>query len=381
MIQSRLDKGSSFKKIALLIGKDCTTISKEVRKHIRKEKSGAAGRAFNDCLLCYQHSCSIRSLCSRCSSRSKRLCWACGKCIDTCTSYTPFVCPSLKKPPYVCNACSIRSRCSLEKSFYRASFAQKQYNTLKTESRSGFALSEEEVSHLDSVVSPLLRNGQSIHHIAVHHKDETMVSERTLYTYVNNGLFSARNIDMPRTVRMRPRKRKKTGIKVDKTCRIGRSFRDYQTFLQDHPSLPVIDIFDRLYLILGSDTFSRLFPVLLADNGSEFSNSGAIEYDPHGGQRTHLFYCDPNAPYQKGHCENNHEMIRRCIPKGTDLSRFTQEQIILMMSHINSYARPNLGDKSPYDVFSFQYGEEILLALGQQKIPADEINLTPRIFQ
>lgn len=420
MIQSQLDQGSSFKKIALLIGKDCTTISKEVRKHIRKEKSGAAGRAFNDCLLCYQHSCSIRSLCSRCSSRSKRLCWACGKCMDTCTSYTPFVCPSLKKPPYVCNACSIRSRCSLEKSFYRASFAQKQYDTLKTESRSGFALSEEEVSHLDSVVSPLLRNGQSIHHIAVHHKDETMVSERTLYTYVNNGLFSARNIDMPRTVRMRPRKRKKTGIKVDKTCRIGRSFQDYQTFLQDHPSLPVrqidslegirggpvlltihfvqqelqlaflrtandsrsvIDIFDRLYLILGSDTFSRLFPVLLADNGSEFSNPGAIEYDPHGNQRTHLFYCDPNAPYQKGHCENNHEMIRRCIPKGTDLSRFTQDQISLMMSHINSYARPNLGDKSPYDVFSFQYGEEILLALGQQKIPADEINLTPRIFQ
>src|SRR5699024_4396801 len=111
-------------------------------------------------------------------------------------------------------------------------------------------------------------------------------------------------------------------------------------------SRSVIDIFDRLYFILGSDTFSRLFPVLLADNGSEFSNPGAIEYDPHGDQRTHLFYCDPNAPYQKGHCENNHEMIRRCIPKGTDLSRFTQDQISLMMSHINSYARPNLGDKS-----------------------------------
>lgn len=74
-------------------------------------------------------------------------------------------------------------------------------------------------------------------------------------------------------------------------------------------------------------------------------------------------------------------MIRRCIPKGKDLSRFTQEQISLTMSHVNSYARPNLGNKSPYDVFSFQYGEKILLALGQQKIPADEINLTPRIFQ
>ena len=285
LIQSQLDQGSSFKKIALLIGKDCTTISKEVRKHIRKEKSGAAGRAFNDCLLCYQHSCSIRSLCSRCSSRSKRLCWACGKCMDTCTSYTPFVCPSLKKPPYVCNACSIRSRCSLEKSFYRASFAQKQYDTLKAESRSGFALSEEEVSHLDSVVSPLLRNGQSIHHIAVHHKDETMVSERTLYTYVNNGLFSARNIDMPRTVRMRPRKRKKTGIKVDKTCRIGRSFQDYQTFLQDHPSLPVRQI-DSLEGIRGGPVLltihfvqQELQPMIPALSST--SSIGSISYlDP-----------------------------------------------------------------------------------------------------
>ena len=209
LIQSQLDQGSSFKKIALLIGKDCTTISKEVRKHIRKEKSGAAGRAFNDCLLCYQHSCSIRSLCSRCSSRSKRLCWACGKCMDTCTSYTPFVCPSLKKPPYVCNACKERSKCALEKAFYRAVAAQNEYDSLKSESRSGFALSQAELARLDRIVSPLLRNGQSLHHIAIHHKDETMASERSLYTYVNNGLLSARNMDMPRTVRIRPRKGKK----------------------------------------------------------------------------------------------------------------------------------------------------------------------------
>ena len=110
---------------------------------------------------------------------------------------------------------------------------------MKSGSRSGFALSEEQLAHLDSIVSPLLLNGQSLHHIAVHHQDETMVSERTLYTYVNNGLFSARNIDMPRAVRMRPRKGKKTGIKVDKACRIGRTFQDYQDFMVENPHLPV----------------------------------------------------------------------------------------------------------------------------------------------
>ena len=46
-------------------------------------------------------------------------------------------------------------------------------------------------------------------------------------------------------------------------------------------------------------------------------------------------------------------MIRRIIPKGTDLGNYSQEQINLMMSHINSYTRPSLGDKSPYDLFAF----------------------------
>lgn len=419
-IQTELDKGTSFKEIGLLLGKDCTTISKEIRNHIWKEKTGAAGRAFNDCLVNFRHECSVRAICRKCSSLSKRPCWSCGKCMENCISYVPFHCPKLRKPPYVCNPCEERSRCSLEKSFYRALPAQRQYDEKKSESRSGFAISEKELARLDSVVSPLLRNGQSLHHIALHHQDETMVSERTLYTYVNNGLFSARKIDMPRAVRMRPRKGKKTGIKVDKTCRIGRTFQDYREFIAENPHLPVrqldsvegvkggpvlltihfvqqelqlaflrtandsqsvIDIFERLYLQLRPDVFLQLFPVLLADNGSEFSNPGAIELDRQGNQRTRLFYCDPSAPYQKGNCENNHEMIRRCIPKGTDLGQYTQTQVNLMMSHINSYARPSLGNKSPYDVFAFQYGEEILKVFGLQKIPADEIILTPKLFK
>ena len=419
-IQTELEKGTSFKEIGAILGKDCTTISKEIRKHICKEKTGAMGKAFNDCLLNVNRECSIRSACPKCTSIQNRLCWSCGKCTEACTSYVRYSCPRLLKPPYVCNACKDRSRCALEKSFYRAVHAQKMSDSLRSEARSGFAISEQELSHLDRIVSPLLRNGQSLHHIAIHHEDETMVSERTLYTYVNNGLFSARNIDMPRTVRMRPRKGKKKAIKVDKACRVGRSYGDFLNFTRDNPLLPVrqldsvegvkggavlltihfvqqqlqlaflrpsndsqsvIDIFEKLYLELRPDVFMDIFPVLLADNGSEFSNPKAIEFDRQGNRRSHLYYCDPNASYQKGSCENNHEMIRRCIPKGIDIGRYTQEQIGLMMSHINSYARPNLGNKSPYDVFAFQYGERILDIFGLKKIPADEIILTPKVFE
>lgn len=420
IIETKLNEGESFKAIGRSLHKDCTTISKEVKHHISFEKSGTYGRSFNDCLLAFQRKCSAQMVCQGCTSRKNRFCWSCGKCSSSCILYKKYVCPKLSKPPYVCNGCPERSKCSLEKHLYRASYAQKEYESVRSESRSGFALSESERKQMDDIVSPLLRKGQSLHHIAVHHADELMKSERTLYTYINSGLFTARNIDMPRTVRMRPRKNVSKNLKVDKACRVGRDFSCFQTYMEEHPDLSVrqidsvegvksgavlltihfveqglqlaflrryndsqsvIDIFNRLYLELKPDIFTELFPVLLADNGSEFSNPSAIELDMQGNPRTKMFYCNASAPYQKGSCENNHEMIRRIIPKGEDIGQYTQEQIDLMMSHINSYARKKLGNKSPYEIFEFQYGKELLDVFHLQKIPADEITLSPELLK
>ena len=419
-IENKLNERQSFKAIARFLGKDCTTISKEVRNHICFEKSGAYGRAFNDCRLAFEHQCSSQKMCQHCSSVHGRFCWSCGKCTSSCGAYKKYVCPKLSGSPYVCNGCPDRNKCSLEKRLYKAAYAQKEYEQARTEARSGFALSETELKRLDDIVSPLLKKGQSLHHIAVHHADELMKSERTLYSYVNNGLFTARNLDMPRTVRMRPRKNISNQLKVDRSCRINRDFSCFRSYMEQHPdsavrqidsvegvkggavlltihfveqelqlaflrryndSQSVIDIFNRLYIELRPDIFMELFPVLLADNGSEFSNPSAIERDAQENLRTRVFYCDAGAPYQKGSCENNHELIRRIIPKGTDISQYTQEQIDLMMSHINSYARKNLGNKSPYEVFAFQYGREILDAFHLQHIPADEITLSPDLFK
>ncbi len=420
IIESELNKNSSFKTIADMTGKDCTTISKEVQNHIVKEKTGSFGKGFNDCVHSVQHACRRKDGCQQCFYRGEKPCWSCGKCTNCCSSYENYSCPKLKKPPYVCNACPERKRCVLEKSFYRANRAQKEYELTMSESRSGVDISEEDLSHLNDVVTPLLRQGQSIHHIALNHKDELMKSERTLYKYVNIGLLDARNLDMPRTVRMRPRKSASRPLKVDKSCRIGRSYQDFFTFLKENPhtsyreidsvegvkggkvlltilfietglqlaflrdsndSKSVTEIFNSLYRALGPENFKKLFPVLLADNGSEFSNPKAIEFDDEKKRRTRVFFCENQAPYEKPHCENNHEMIRRCIPKHVDIGQYSQEQISLMMNHINSYARGNLGDKCPYDVFAFQYGEDILKTLGLRKIPPDEIILTPDVFR
>lgn len=250
--------------------------------------------------------------------------------------------------------------------------------------------------------------------------DELMVTERTLYSYMDAGLFTARNIDMPRKVRMKPRRKRPDTIRVDPKCREGRTLQDYEKYRKEHPDTPVaqldsvegvkggavmltvtfpptglqlafrrnhndvqsvIDIFNRFYFELGPDTFIALFSVLLADNGSEFSDPKSIEFDANGNRRSRMFYCNASAPYQKGSCEVHHEMIRRIIPKGVDITPYTQGQITRMMSHINSYRRASLGNKSPYEMFAFMYGEEILKKLGLKLIPSDEINLSPELLK
>lgn len=97
--------------------------------------------------------------------------------------------------------------------------------------------------------------------------------------------------------------------------------------------------------------------------------------------RTRIFYCTPSAPYQKGSVERNHEFIGMFLPKGMDFSSFTQEDISLMMDHINSYSRESLGNKYPYDMFSFLYGQKFLDLLGYHRIPPQDVTLSRSIFR
>ena len=313
-----------------------------------------------------------------------------------------------------------KQECTLEKHLYDARYAQKEYEVVRSESRSGFNLTEEELAQLNSVISPLLKNGQSLHHIMVNNPDKIMCCEKTAYNYIDNGLFDGRNIDMPRKVRFRPRKAKSVGLKVDKTCRIGRTYEDYKDFHKTHPELPVVeldsiegikgsavlltihfvlqkfqlafwrasndsksvtDIFNMLYKKLGKELYMKLFPILLCDNGSEFSDPRSLEYGPDGELRSRVFYCNPAAPNEKGACEVNHEFIRRIIPKGVDIGQYTQDDIDLMMNNINSYSRPELGNKPPYAMFSFFYGKKVLKAFNFELIKPNDIILRPLLLK
>ena len=80
----------------------------------------------------------------------------------------------------------------------------------------------------------------------------------------------------------------------------------------------------------------------------------------------------------------NHELIRRVLTdvngRNRSFNNLSQEDVLLMMNHINSYKRKKLNDRSPFETFSFYHGEDVLRLLGCSEVPADDIILRPDLL-
>ena len=416
LIESLLKQRNPLSRIAEQVGKSKSTISREIQKRARESDKFSS--------YCPRNRCVKRKNCNRvqvCADKPKcnRKCSLCDNCNKNCPLFEEEVCWRLFEPPYVCNGCPVEVRCPLRKRYYLHKKAHEAYREMLIESRQGVNITEEDLLDLDGFVSPLIKRGQSVNHIFANNPDRFNVSEKSVYRYVAGGLLQADNLDMPRVVRFKPRKRKPVEHKVDSGCRIGRNYLDYGKFIEDsgvqavemdtvkggvsgkvlltmmfkscdfmlaflrdrNTSQTVIDRFNWLYELLGGGVFKMLFPVILTDNGSEFSNPKALEFDAMGNRRTNIFYCDPQASFQKPNVELNHEFIRKILPKGASMNDLTQQDIDLMMSHINSYSREKLNDKSPFEMFNFLYGDGLAEKLGQTKIPPNEILLKPALLK
>lgn len=133
---------------------------------------------------------------------------------------------------------------------------------------------------------------------------------------------------------------------------------------------------------LSPDEFSKLFDLLLTDRGVEFEIIELFILNPNTKEiRLNIFYCDPMCSYQKPHVENNHNYIRDIIPNKLDISNITQEDVNLMFDHINSTPRESLNGKTPYEMFEFLYGSELLQKLGVNKIARDDVILKPYLLK
>lgn len=218
---------------------------------------------------------------------------------------------------------------------------------------------------------------------------------------------------------MKKRKQRKIEAK-DTFARTNRTYEDFQKYIELHPELPIVEmdtvegtkggrvlltflfrssrlmlafilfektqkevlrVFNMLEYELGNELFEKTFPIILTDNGTEFGDPLALEFNNEGLGRTRIFYCNPRASYQKGMIEKNHEFIRYVLPKGTSFDNLLQTDIDLMINHINSLGRNSLNWFAPIDVAKFTLDKEVLKKLNLKKVPANEIQLNKQLLK
>ena len=408
IIESGVRHGSTKTAIAKTIGKDNSTVGKEIKLH-RKLK----------------HPTSLPRECS-----NYKHCKYGRECFPECEDYEQFTCKRRDRSPGACNGCSNYSRCRFNKYIYDPAEAEHEYRMTLVDSRSGYNITTLEAKELGEKIQPLLKQGLSPYAILQAHP-EIKLSEKTLYTYIENkvfeGLVDIGPLDLRRQVNRKMSKKKANTYKKREDHRylIGRNYKDYQTYMSENPNVsvtqmdtvyndgssgPFIQTFkfvgtgflfgllhdektalemkkgvDRLEMILGPKMFRKYVHVLLTDRGPEFTAANDMEMDGDL-RRTRVFYCDPMQSGQKGSLENNHIELRYILPKEHDLKQLglvDQNALNMVLSHINSLPLERFGGKSPFDVVEFMFPDlyEKLLAFGLRKIPVDEINLTPSLLK
>lgn len=431
VIETGLNAGKTPYAIAQEIGRPPKTVMREIKGRAIESDKGAVGRVNNRCT--HRYECARHYVCKACYQRKNIQCKFCRQCNYHCPDFIEDRCAKLESSPFVCNGCSDKNRCTLRKRFYYNNLAMENYRKILVESRRGVNVTEAELLKFDELLYRLTKNGQSVHAAVVNNPELFTVSEKTLYRYIDGGLLSTKNGDLPRKCKLKPRKNKGTEHKVDTKCRIGRDWKCYQNFIAKHPGLPLTEmdtvegtkggkvlltlmfmpyhfmlaflldgktaanvsatfgmIRDKLVGRFGKDAglaiMTDLFFVLITDNGTEFTLPDKIEKDCDGNKVANLFYADPCASYQKPHVERNHEFIRLILPKGscyflpTSFDTLTQDDIDLMMSHINSYVREASDDKTPYELMTRRFGIEFADLFNIKRIPANDIILKPSLL-
>lgn len=224
----------------------------------------------------------------------------------------------------------------------------------------------------------------------------TTISVRTLYRYIDNGIFlKLTNKELPIKGK---RKAHNKRVKIQKRASAGQSIEkrpeeaeDRQIFghwemdtvkgrqgitkscllvlterktrneiiakLPDQKAASVVAALDHLERKWG-DMFTKIFRSITVDNGVEFSDYSGMERSilHEGTKRTFLFYCHPYSSWERGSNENNNRLIRRHIPKGEDFDEKQDRDIEYIEEWINNYPRRTFGFKTSAQLFEEEMG-------------------------
>lgn len=327
-------------------------------------------------------------------------------------------CPRLSKPPYVCNNCPKKNTCPLHHIYYNSKIAQEHYEETLTTSREGVNLTEEHINEIEKIIVPLIKDKkQSVNQVYINHSDILDFSKVSFYNYVNNGVISLTNLDLPKKVIYKKRKKKKnTKYKRDNLLLKGRKYEDYLDFISKHPKMNkvqldtvigqrsnkkvlltmyivdthfmliflldkkdpshVTEVFSNLKTTLSINEYRKIFRIILTDNGTEFYNPYEMEFDYTDGNKiANVFYCHPYASYEKHELEVNHEYIRRVFPKGTSFNNLTNDIVKRLQDNINAIPRDSLNGETPYNLTNKKY-PNFIKSLKCSYIKPDDVDLS-----
>lgn len=407
IIEKGIENGSTKAAIALTIGKDKSTVGKGIKKHRELVHKSS-----------YKINCANMKNCSH-----NHVC-------DNCADFKPFTCNRRDRSPGACNGCSKYTHCRYDKYRYKADFSHKKYREDLVDSRTGINMSYEECKAMADIIVPLIKAGHSPYHIVTNHP-ELNISEKTLYNYIENGIFREFGLlDIDLRIKTKRKITKKASNKYkkreDKKYLNGRTYDDFINYTAENKNLSVVEMdtvynngstgpfmqtfkfldysfmfivyqeektaksmvegVDLLEKILGEDLFSEEVAIIKTDRGSEFCDAEGFEKEENESRRTRIFYCDPMASGQKGSLENNHKEIRYICLKENDLKDLglnSQEKANLIVSHINSQSKEHLKGKSPLEVMEFMNPAlyQKFKDFGIERINKDNIVLKPYLLK
>lgn len=123
--------------------------------------------------------------------------------------------------------------------------------------------------------------------------------------------------------------------------------------MRDQTAASVVNALDALEKRFGCENFAKVFRSITVDNGSEFMDVTGMQRSINESEtRTHVYYCHPRNPGERGSNEKQNQLIRWFFPKGTDFTHITNEAIQKAVDWINNYPRLILGWKSSNELFS-----------------------------